>query len=62
MIELLFLLPVCFTVAVVLGACRADTYGPILRESLKSFTKIVVGIAVICVVLQLILLLVPPLS
>jgi hypothetical protein len=62
MIELLFLLPICFTVAVVLGACRAETYGPILRESLKSFTKIVVGIAAICVVLQLILLLVPPLS
>ena len=62
MIELLWLLPICLTVALVLGACRAETYGPILREALKSFTKIVVGIFVICVVLQLVLLLIPPLS
>ena len=62
MIELLWLIPICFTVALVLGACRAETFGPILREAMKSFTKIVVGIFVICVVLQLVLLLIPPLS
>ena len=62
MIELLWLIPICFTVALVLGACRAETFGPILRETIRSFTKIVVGIFVICVVLQLVLLLVPPLS
>ncbi|MEN8149053.1 MAG: hypothetical protein ABFS86_04475 [Planctomycetota bacterium] len=62
MIELLWLLPICFTVAVVLGACRGSSYGKILLEALKSFGKIVVGIFVICVVLQLVLLLIPPLS
>ena len=40
MIELLWLIPICFTVALVLGACRGETFGPILREALKSFAKI----------------------
>jgi len=60
--ELFWLLPICLTVALTLGACRAETLPKILRESTKSFVKIVIGIALICVALQVLLLLIPPLS
>ena len=60
--ELIWLLPICLTVALTLGACRADTLPTILSESTKSFAKIVIGIVLICVGLQVILMLIPPLS
>jgi len=60
--ELIWLLPICLTVALTLGACRGETFSRIFGEAAKSFAKIVVGIALICVVLQVILLLIPPLS
>jgi hypothetical protein len=60
--ELIWLLPISLVVALVLGGCRGETFGVILKESSKSFLRIVIGIAIICVALQLILMLVPPLS
>ncbi|MCU0728065.1 MAG: hypothetical protein MUE73_20135 [Planctomycetes bacterium] len=56
--EMLFILPILATIALVLGATRGEVLGKILREAGRSFAKLVVGIAILCVVLQGILLLV----
>ena len=60
--ELFWLLPISLAIALVLGGCRGETIPAILREGTKSFVKIVVGIALICLALQVLLWLIPPLS
>ena len=57
--DLLWLFPILAAIAVVLGACRGRQLPEIFTEASKSFVKMVLGIAALCVVLQLILFVVP---
>jgi hypothetical protein len=56
--ELIWIFPILVSVALVLGACRGRDMGKILREASLSFIRLTVGIAIVCAVLQLFLLLV----
>lgn len=57
--ELLFLIPILVAIALVLGACRATAYRKILRRARRSFLKMVVGLFLLAVAIQLLLMLVP---
>jgi hypothetical protein len=57
--EFIFLAPILVTIALVLGGSRAEKLGGILNEARKSFVRLVVGIFLLCVVLQGILYVVP---
>jgi hypothetical protein len=59
MTELIFLLPILAPIALILGATRATELGPILKESSRSFVKMVGAIVLLCVGLQVVLYLVP---
>jgi len=53
--ELVWILPIVVSISFVLGGCRGVALGEIARESLKSFLRIVIGIFVLCVALQVVL-------
>ena len=57
--EIIWLLPILAVIAVVLGGCRGETANRILRESTRSFVKLVVGMILLGVGIQLLLMLVP---
>jgi hypothetical protein len=57
--ELLFILPILAAIAVVLGATRGEAIGKIFGEAGKSFGRLVLGIAILCVVLQGVFYVVP---
>jgi hypothetical protein len=59
MIEVLWILPALALIALVLGSCRGETVGRILRESARSFVKLVVGMVLLAVAVQLVLRVVP---
>lgn len=54
--ELLWILPVLAAVALILGTCRGESLGKIMRESSLSLVRLTVGIVIVCVVLQVMLL------
>lgn len=58
MSELIWIVPILVSVALVLGACRGRNMRKILREASFSFVRLTLGIALVCVILQLFLLLV----
>ena len=58
MSEILWILPALISVALVLGACRGRTLAKIGREAGLSFLRLAAGIAIVCVILQVVLLLV----
>ena len=60
--ELVWLVPISLSIAFVLGGCRSETYKGIAREAGKSFLRIILGIALVCLVLQAILWIVPVIS
>lgn len=55
----LWLLPILASIALVLGACRGETLGRIAKESGRSFAKLVGGMILLGVALEVILLIVP---
>jgi hypothetical protein len=57
--EALWILPILVAIAVVLGGCRAESLGAILRESSKTFGRILGAIVVIVLVLQVVLWFIP---
>jgi hypothetical protein len=59
MIDLLFLLPILASIALVLGATRSETIGRILAESTRSFLKMLGAIVLLCIALQAVLYVVP---
>jgi len=59
MIEILWILPILASIALVLGSCRAADYRKIFRRATRSFLKMVVGLVALAVSIQLILFLVP---
>jgi hypothetical protein len=56
--ELLWIFPILLAIALVLGASRGERIGKILRESSLSFVRLTLGTALVCAVLQVLLLLV----
>ena len=60
--ELLFLFPILLAIALVLGGTRGETLAAIFGESGKSFARLVLGIAALCVAVQIVLFVVPLLS
>jgi len=59
MIELLWILPILLAIALVLGGTRGDTLKRMFCESGKSFAKLVAGIFLLCVAVQVVLHVVP---
>ena len=59
MTELLWIFPILASIALILGGCRGETMDRILSESGKSFLRLVVGIFLLCVLLQAVLWVVP---
>ena len=58
MTELIWIVPILLSVALVLGTCRGRTVRKIVGEASKSFVRLILGIALVCAVLQILLLLV----
>ncbi len=56
---MLWIFPILLTIALVLGGCRGQTLKRITKEATRSFVKLVVGMTLLCVAVQLLLLLVP---
>ena len=59
MIELLFLLPILASIALVLGTTRSESLRRILTESSRSFLKMLGAIILLCIALQAVLYVVP---
>ena len=58
MSELLWIFPILASIALVLGGCRGVTMARMLKESGLSFARLVVGVTVLCIGVQVLLLIV----
>jgi hypothetical protein len=59
MSELLWLIPISVSISLVLGGCRSETFQGIAIESGKTFLRITIGIALVCLALQIVLWTIP---